>query len=103
MKDENVLRADREEILRLRARVVVLEKVVAAALELALRIRPEELEQTIEMARRQLSMDYEDSEFASDLSAPAERAFVASEVERLMRSTQADLGFEGGVSAEENG
>ena len=93
----------RAELLRLRARVVVAEKMAMAALELALRIRPEELRTGIEVARSKLSSDYEDTSFASDMTDPAERAFVAREVDRLMRGLQADLGFQGGVPTFEDG
>lgn len=97
------IRADREELLRLRARVVALERMAMAALELALRIRPEELQKSLELARRRLVGNYSDPEFAIDLTEPDERAYVAGEVERLMRGLQADLGFEGGIPTCENG
>ena len=42
MSDE--INPERIEILRLRTRIVALERAVLATLELALRIRPEELE-----------------------------------------------------------
>ena len=74
-----------------------------AALELALRIRPEELTTAVEIARSNLSADYLDPSFAPDMVAPAERAFVAKEVERLMRGLQSDLGFKGGISTAESG
>ena len=103
MSEETELGAERLEYLRLRARVVALERMARAALELALRIRPEELQTGIELARSRLSDDYEDSAFAPELTRPAERAFEAQEVERLMRGIQADLGFEGGISISEDG
>lgn len=93
----------RAELLRLRARLVVTEKMAMAAMELALRVRPEELRDGLEFARKRLLEDYEDLTFAPDLPEPGERAFMAKEVERLMRGLQADLGFPGGVVTEENG
>lgn len=103
MEEETDIRGDRSEILRLRARVVVLERMALSALELALRIRPEELDRNIEIARLRLSSDYGQSHFASDVTDVAERGFLAREVERLMRGVQADLGFKGGVPRGENG
>ena len=101
MDDEIPL--DRLELLRLRARVAVLERASMAALELALRIRPEELAKTIEIARKEMAQGYLDDDFAADLHGPKEREFVASEVSRIMRSIQAQLGLEGGVSAPDVG
>jgi hypothetical protein len=103
MSDGKPLDAARREILSLRARVVVLEKMVMAVLELALRIRPEELEENLELARSRLSADYEDLEFAAEITHASQREFLAREVERLMRGVQADLGLAGGVSTPERG
>lgn len=97
------LPAERAELLRLRARVVVLERMALAALELALRVRPEDLKTSLEMARSRLSADYSDPDFAPDITQAGERTFVSKEVERLMRGVQSDMGFEGGVSISENG
>jgi hypothetical protein len=94
---------ERAEILRLRARIVAVERAALAALELVLRIRPEELEAFLESRRLELSRSYLDKTFASDLAEPAERAFVAKEVEGLMRALQSELDFAGGISAPENG
>lgn len=77
--------------------------MASAALELALRIRPEELSQTLEFARARLSSDYLDAGFASDLPNAEERVFLAAQVERLMRNVQYDLGFKGGVNADHDG
>ena len=74
-----------------------------AALELALRIRPEELAKNIEIARAHLSANYADTSFASDILDPDERDFIAVEVERLMRGLQSDLGFKGGIQTFEDG
>ncbi|MDB5596316.1 MAG: hypothetical protein JWM36_3277 [Hyphomicrobiales bacterium] len=93
----------RAEILRLRARIVVLEKASLAALELALRIRPEDLTLTIELARSRLDEGYHDVEFARDVTSEAERTFLATEVERLMRALQSELGFHGGIQQPEAG
>ena len=95
--------SERAEILRLRARVVVLERAMLATLELALRIRPEELDFNIERARVSLDRSYREFDFAADVTSAQERDFLAAEVERLMRGLQADLGFTGGVPTEENG
>lgn len=94
---------DRAEILRLRARIVALERAVLATLELALLIKPAELEAFLESRRKELSVAYGDESFASDLVDPAERAFVAREVERLMRALQSEMAFKGGISAPESG
>jgi hypothetical protein len=94
---------ERAEILRLRARIVALERAVLAALEVALRIRPEELEKFLESRRLELSRGYLDEKFASDLERPAERAFVAKEVDSLMRALQSEMDFAGGVSSPESG
>lgn len=93
---------EREEILRLRARLVAVERQ-AAALELVLRIAPRELEAFIESGRLDLSRDYLDETFAADLRDPDERAFVAAEVEKLMRGLQAEMHFTGGISVPESG
>jgi hypothetical protein len=100
MPDE--ITPERAEILRLRARIVAVERAALAALELVLRIRPEELESFLESRRLQLSRGYLDETFATDLG-PDERVFVAKEVERLMRALQAEMDFAGGISAPENG
>ena len=102
MDEETELGADRVEILSLRARIVAVEKMAAAALELALRIRPEELKSGIELARLRISADYDDAAFAPDIVELGERRFVAREVERLLRGLQADLGFKGGISTAED-
>ena len=103
MAEHGSLSEERAEILGLRARIVVLERMAMAALELALRIRPEELTANIEIARSRLSSEYEDAEFAADIGIAAERRFMAVEVERLMRGLQADLGLKGGIATRENG
>lgn len=103
MEEETTIGAERCEILNLRARIVVLERMTISAMELALRIRPEELDRNIEIARLRLSEDYEHSKFASDVIDVAERRYLAREVERLMRGMQADMGFKGGVARDENG
>ena len=54
---------DRLELLRLRARIVSVEHSALAALELALRIRPEELGNALEAARKYLADAYEDKTF----------------------------------------
>jgi hypothetical protein len=97
------LSPDRLDILRLRARVVTLERAVLAALELALRIRPEELESGLETARHLLEGNYQHLDFATDVVLPAERAFLSQEVERLMRALQAEMGFSQGIHADEEG
>ncbi len=93
----------RLEILRLRARIVALERAALAALEIVLRLRPEELEAFLESRRLELSKGYVDDTFASDLSNPAERAFVAKEVEALMRALQSEMNVKGGISLPESG
>jgi hypothetical protein len=100
---ETNLPAERLELLSLRARIVVLERTSSAALELALRIRPEELNQNIEVARRLLEEAYEDVAFSPDVTSPAERDFLAAEVEKLMRAVQSQLGFKGGIAQPEAG
>lgn len=102
MAEADIIR-DRAEILRLRARIVVLERTTLAILELALRMRPEELDRNIELARARLSADYETDEFAPDIVEASERRFLAEEVDRLMRGLQADMGFRGGVPTPERG
>lgn len=94
---------ERREILQLRARIVVLERATLAALELALRVRPEELDQQIEFARQRLVSDYTEENFAHDVTDSAERLFLAQEVERLMRGLQSEMGFKGGIPTSENG
>jgi hypothetical protein len=101
MSDE--ISSKRAEILRLRARIVALERAVLATLELALRTRPEELEAFLESRRLDLSQGYLDEEFVPDLKSAAERAFLAKEVEQLMRALQSEMHFEGGISAPESG
>ena len=103
MSDGHGLDAARREILSLRARVVVLERMAIAALELALRIRPEELGSNLELARSHLAMAYEDVKFAPEIENDEQRHFLAAEVERYMRGIQADLGFPGGVVTPERG
>jgi len=98
----NDLNPERAEILRLRARLVAVERASLAALEIALRMRPEALEVFLESARKGLSEAYLDETFAPDLNGPTERAFVAKEVERLMRALQAEMDFKGGISAVES-
>jgi hypothetical protein len=93
----------RAELLRLRARIVAVERATLAALELALLIKPKELEAFLESRRKELSQSYLDETFATDLADPAERAFVAEEVERLMRALQSEMDFKGGISAPESG
>jgi hypothetical protein len=94
---------DRAELLTLRARLVVTERAVLAALEAMLLIRPEQLTVILESTRRRLAEGYLDETFAPDLTDPAERDFVAKEVERLMRGLEYEMGFENGVSSPENG
>lgn len=94
---------ERTEILRLRARIVALERSVLAALELILEIRPKQLEAYLESRRIGLSQAYSDETFAPDLTDRAERAFMAEEVERLMRALQAEMDFRGGIRAPESG
>jgi hypothetical protein len=93
----------RAEILKLRARIVALERTAMAAIELTLLVRPDVLEKFLESRRRELEMGYLDVEFAPDLADSSERVFVAEEVERLMRALQSELNFPGGISAPENG
>ncbi|WP_127753263.1 hypothetical protein [Devosia sp. 1566] len=95
--------AERMELLRLRARIAVLERASMAALELALRLRPEELAQVVEVGRKEMALGYQEELFTAGLHSDAERQFVASEAERLIRSLQAQLGFPGGVSSPEVG
>jgi hypothetical protein len=102
MRDGNV-KPERAELLSLRARVVVVERAAMAALEAMLRIRPEQLTVILESTRRRLAEGYLDESFAPDLTDPAERTFVADEVERLMRGLEYEMGFEGGISSPENG
>jgi hypothetical protein len=87
------LNPDRRELLRLRARVVVAERAALTALELMLRIRPEQLEVILEVTRSRLAEAYLDDTFAPDLTDSTERSFVAQEVEVLMRGLQAEMGF----------
>jgi hypothetical protein len=94
---------ERAEILHLRARIVTLERAVDAALELALMIKPRELEAFLESRRKDLSEGYLDEKFTADLSDPRERAFLAKEVDRLMRALQSDMDFTGGISSPEEG
>jgi hypothetical protein len=101
MNDE--INVSRAEILRLRARIVAVERTALAALEAVLRIRPEALEIFLESARKGLAEAYQDSSFAPDLIDPDERTFVAQEVERLMRALQAEMDFKGGVHGPEGG
>lgn len=101
--DRPAIDPSRSELLQLRARVVALERAVIAALELVLRIRPEELSMNLEKARRLLELGYKDVEFAPDISDAKERRFLASEVERLMRALQAEMGFSQGIHSDENG
>jgi hypothetical protein len=101
MNDE--ISPERAEILRLRARIVALERTALAAIELALLLRPEVLERFVESRRKELELGYLDEEFAPDLSNKTERVFVAREVEHLMRALQSELDFPGGISAPENG
>jgi hypothetical protein len=94
-----------QELIRLRARLVVTEHAALAALELALRIRPEELKLHLEAARKRLSESYESEAFTSDLTNPADRTLLAREVDRLMASLQWNLGFraDGGAGEPEQG
>ena len=101
--DAAAVSKDRFEILRLRARVVTLERAVLAALELALRLRPEELNTGLELARYLLADNYLDQGFAAEITDPVERTFLAQEVERLMRALQSELGFKQGIQAPEEG
>jgi hypothetical protein len=94
---------ERQELLTLRARMVVTERAALAALEAMLLIRPEQLTNILEVTRKRLAEAYLDNTFAPDLADPAERAFVAREVERLMRGLQAEMGFDGGHSEPESG
>jgi hypothetical protein len=101
MSDE--INPDRAEVLRLRARLVAVERAALAALEIALRVRPEALEIFLESTRKGLSQAYLDDTFAPDLADHRERVFVAQEVERLMRALQHEMDFKGGISAPEAG
>lgn len=101
--DVPALSPDRLEILQLRARVVALERAVLTALELGLRVRPEELEAGLEKARHLLEGNYQHLDFAGDISRPAERTFLAQEVERLMRALQSEMGFRQGMRGDEEG
>jgi hypothetical protein len=101
--DVSAISAARTEILKLRARVVTLEKATLAVLELALRIRPEELDMLLEKSRRQLELGYLDADFAADVTQPQERAFLSAEVERHMRSLQSEMGFPQGIPSAEEG
>ena len=102
MRDADIS-PERRELLRLRARIVVTERAALAALETMLLIRPEQLTTILEVTRKRLAEGYLDDAFAPDLADPAERAYVAREVERLMRGLQAEMGFEGGYSQPESG
>jgi hypothetical protein len=97
------IRSERAELLRLRARIVAVERATLAALEMVLLIKPKELEAFLESRRKELSKSYLDETFATDLEDAAERAFVAGEVERLMRALQSEMDFRGGISAPESG
>jgi hypothetical protein len=94
---------DRLEILQLRARVVALERATLASLELVLRIRPEELRAGLEKARHRLEDDYQHPDFAADINDAAERAYLAQEVERIMRALQSEMGFPEGIQGPEEG
>ena len=99
----NDISPERAELLRLRARIVVVERAALAALELVLRVRPEDLKVFLESRRRILAEGYLDETFAPDLTDRDERTFIAKEVERLMRALQSDMAFKGGIQAPENG
>jgi hypothetical protein len=101
--DTPALSPDRIEIIHLRARIVALERATLAALELALRIRPEDLNVELEKARRLLEGNYKDPEFAAEITHPIERMLLAQEVERLMRALQAEMGFPQGIQSIEEG
>jgi hypothetical protein len=100
---DDELSPERTELLTLRARIVVVERAALAALEAMLRIRPEQLTAILESTRKRLAEGYLDVTFAPDLHSPTERAFVAKEVERLMRALQDEMGFGEGIEAPENG
>lgn len=102
MSDDE-LSPERTELLTLRARIVVAERAALAALEAMLLMRPEQLTVILESTRKGLAEGYLDETFAADLHDPIERAFVAKEVERLMRGLQNEMGFDGGISSAENG
>src|SRR5437764_358599 len=74
-----------------------------ASLELALLIRPDELQTNLEKARRSLEMNYEDQDFASDVPDGVERFFLAREVDRLIRAIQSEMGFSEGKPSPESG
>jgi len=97
------LSPERLELLTLRARIVVTERAALAALEAMLLIRPEQLTVILEATRKRLAEGYLEETFATDLPDPAERTFVAKEVERLMRALQDEMGFDGGIQAPESG
>jgi hypothetical protein len=97
------LSKERLEILHLRARVVALERATLAALELTLRLRPEELNAGLENARHRLEGDYQHLDFAPQVTDPVERKFLAQEVERLMRALQSEMGFKEGIRSDEEG
>src|SRR5690349_6120267 len=100
---DDELSPERAELLTLRARIVVAERTALAALEAMLLIRPEQLTVILEATRKRLAEGYLDETFAPDLQHPVERAFVALEVERLMRALQHEMGFPGGTQAPESG
>jgi hypothetical protein len=102
MSDDEISR-ERAELLTLRARIVVAQRAALAALEAMLLIRPEQLTVILEATRKGLSEGYLDETFAPDLRRPTERAFVAREVQRLMRALQNEMGFNDGVQAPETG
>jgi hypothetical protein len=101
--NDDELSPERMELLTLRARIVVVERAALAALEAMLLIRPEQLTVVLESTRKGLAEGYLDETFSSDLQRPAERVFVAKEVERLMRALQNEMGFDGGARAPESG
>lgn len=94
---------ERADYLRLRARIVALERTMLAALDITLRMRPEALEQIMESQRKLLGASYLDDAFAPDLTDQNERVIVAEEVERLMRAMQGEMNFIGGIHADETG
>ncbi|WP_260695466.1 hypothetical protein [Rhizobium leguminosarum] len=67
------IKPERAEILRLRARIVAVERATLAALELVLLLKPKELEAFLESRRKELSQNYLDETFATDLVDAAER------------------------------
>ena len=78
-----------EEPARLRARLVVNERATMAALELVLRVRPEDLGTFIEITRKRLSEAYQDARFAPDLTRADERGLRGARGRAVAAGTSA--------------